>query len=249
MTDSVPAPTDDADLAVRSRDQFLRSMSHELRTPVSVTLIWASLLREGRVPPEQVDQALAAIEQSARDQKRIVDMLGDAARVSSGRITLERQPNEVATLLRESLELIATAAELKGVTVKDAIAECGSAALDSDRFRQAISHLLSNALRHTPRGGTISVSSERSGVTAIVRVADSGAGIDPRLLPHLFAPTLHAARADLAGDGPAPTGLGLGLAIARRIIELHGGTLIAESAGVGRGATFTMGLPTLRRDQ
>jgi signal transduction histidine kinase len=238
-----------ADLLIQSRDQFLRCVSHELRTPVSIALIWSNLLREKRVPPEQVDQALAAIEQSARDQKRLVDLLGDASRVSTGRLTLDRVPNDIASLVTDSLELIASAADAKGVRVDATIVECGSARLDSDRFQQAMSHLLSNALRHTSRGGGIAITTRRHGDEASIEIADSGEGIDPALLPHLFAPTLHAKRAELHADGGAPAGLGLGLMIAQRLIELHGGRLTVTSAGRGHGATFTMQLPTDSLDQ
>lgn len=238
-----------ADLLIRSRDQFLRCVSHELRTPVSIALIWSNLLREKRVPPEQVDQALAAIEQSARDQKRLVDLLGDASRVSTGRLTLDRATNDIASLVTDSLELIANAADAKGVRIDATIVECGSARLDSDRFQQAMSHLLSNALRHTPRGGRIAITTRRHGDQTSIEIADSGEGIDPALLPHLFAPTLHAKRAELHADGGAPAGLGLGLMIAERLIELHGGRLTVASAGRGHGATFTVHLPTDRLDQ
>lgn len=243
MDQPARTPPVDVETLLRSRDQFLRSVSHELRTPVAVTLVWANLLREGKVPQEQIPHALAAIEQSARDQKRLVDLLGDAARVSSGRITLHRAANEIAPLIRESLELIADQAQAKGVTIEDAITDVGSASIDADRVRQALSHLLSNALRHTPKDGRITVATTGGDETVSISVRDTGSGIDPRLLPHLFAPTLHAVRATIDEErGGAGGGLGLGLQMASRLAALHGGAVTATSDGPGRGTQVVMTL-------
>lgn len=230
-----------------AHDQFLRTLAHELRTPVSVALVWANLLREGRVSADQVPTALAAIEASLREQKRVVDTMSDAARISAGEVTLDRQRVDVAELLGESLGLIRASAEAKGLVVVEEIAPCGVASLDSDRFRQALSHLLVNAERHTPAGGSIRIAARPTDQAITIDVSDTGVGIDCDLLPHLFAPSMHEARRASAlrhSNEHAPrAGLGLGLLIARRIVELHGGTLAAASEGIGRGATFTITLP------
>ena len=226
-----------------ARDQFLRIVCHELRSPLSVGLVWANLLREKRVAEGQVDQALAAIEQSFRDQKRLVDVLGDASRLSSGRIELHLSDCDLATVVGESLDLARGSAETKGVELASSLNASGSVSLDVDRFHQAMSQLLLNAVRHTPAGGSISVVTLSSGLALQVVVRDTGVGIHPQLLAHLFDPLMHAVRAEFQQPAAPPAGLGLGLLMARRIIELHGGALSATSDGVGRGATFTISLP------
>jgi signal transduction histidine kinase len=259
--------TADRDRTLAARDQFLRILSHELRTPVSVGLVWANLLRERRVPQERMDEAFAAIEESFRQQKRIVDLLGDAARISSGRIELCRAPADVATLARESLSLVAAAAERRGVTLVDDIQVSAEADLDADRFHQIMSHLLANAVRHATRNalggdrpaGHVTVSTACEGDCILIRIVDDGSGIPGELLAHLFEPSMHAARAaalaDAASSGElepelaqalrmaSGNGLGLGLALARRLAELHGGTITAASEGLGRGATLCVSFP------
>jgi signal transduction histidine kinase len=240
---TAPEERDPSDLFERARDHFLRAVSHELRTPVSVALVWANLLREKRVPAEQVDTALAAIEQSIRDQKRLVDLLGDAARASSGQIRLDRTEVDLAPIVRESLELIRPMADRRDITIEDAIAPCGSALLDVDRFHQAMSQLLGNAQRHTPVRGRIVVTTSVADSRAMITIRDTGSGVHPDLLPHLFEPLVLVHRAALRTAGEPPPGLGLGLLIARRIIEAHSGALRAASDGIGRGTTLTILLP------
>jgi signal transduction histidine kinase len=229
-------------------DAFLRSLVHTLRTPVSVTLAWVTLLRGDRLDPAQRSEALAAIEESAREQGRVIDRLGDAARLLGGRVGLDRQATDMAALLEESVALIGERAAERGVHVRcdaSGISGC-TAAVDADRLRQALSHLFANALNATRRGGAITISSRLSDDRIAIAVGDDGCGIDPRLLPHCFASDLHAVRAELERSGDATLaagGVGLGLMMVRRIAELHGGHASLESDGVGRGATATITLP------
>ncbi len=229
-------------------DAFLRSLAHTLRTPVSITLAWSGLLRDDRLDPARRVEALLAIEGAAREQARLIDLLGDAARLLGGRVELNRQPTEIAAILEESTGLIGERAESRGIALHctpegldGAIVE-----VDADRLRQALSHLLANALQATRQGGRIDLAARRIGERLSIEVRDDGCGIDPRLLPHCLTPRMHAARAALERGGDAtlpPGGVGLGLLMVERIAALHGGSVTIDSAGIGRGTTATMTLP------
>jgi signal transduction histidine kinase len=229
-------------------ESLLRSLAHALRTPVSITMVWAQLLREGRLDAARQTDALAAIEEAAREQKRLIDLFGDAARLLGGRVEMHRQPTDIAALVEESTALIGERAAERGILVRchDSHVAEAIVAVDADRLRQALSHLFANALHATRRGDEITVTTRSSAQQLAIDVEDSGCGIDPRILPHCFTTSLHAKRAELDHLGeplPPAAGVGLGLLIVRRIAELHGGQATIRSDGVGRGTTATITLP------
>ena len=234
-----------------ARDQFLRSVCHELRTPIAVALTWAQLLREGPLPPERTREALDAIERSLREQQRLVDRLADVARLSGGRIDLDRQRVDLATVVREAVEGVRERASARGIAIDERIAPCGEAFIDVDRFHQAMGCLLDNAERHclqAPGRGRITVGVERVDAgKASVTIEDDGTGIASELLPWILDPSLPARRAAMGeratGRGGPRPGLCLGLVVARCVAELHGGSLEVASDGLDRGARCRLVLP------
>ncbi len=231
-----------AEEANRAKDEFLATVSHELHTPLTPILAWSHLLRKGSLTAEKTATALAAIEECARTQAQLIGDLLDVSRAVAGEWRFEMRPVEMASVVRAALELIRPVADAKGV-------ELGTTwpALvvpvrgDRDRLQQVVANLLANAVEFTPGGGRVDVVLERVGSRAWVTVRDSGEGIAPEFLPHVFERFRQA-------DGSAGRrhgGLGLGLAIVRELVERHGGTVRAESPGKGLGATFTVGLPLL----
>ncbi len=235
----------ETEAALRMRDEFFATISHELRTPLSAILIWAKMLRETAVGAEAVESAklregLEAIETSAAAQKQLVDDLLDTARMTAGKMRLEVRETELAPLIREAVESIAPTAEAKGVSIDVALGpEAIRLSIDPNRLRQVLWNLLTNAVKFTPSGGRATVVLTRRAREIAIEVTDTGRGIPPDFLPHIFTPFRQAE--------PAATrsydGLGLGLAISRQLVELHGGTIQASSEGEGRGATFTVVLP------
>ncbi len=229
----------EAELANRAKDDLLATVSHDLRSPLQGVLGWLALLKRSHFDAAQTARALDAIERSVRMQAQLVGDLMDVTRIAAGRIELERLPLDLGELIAATVEEFAPAAETKGVALGLDPVDCCVVLGDSGRLHQVLSNLLSNALKFTPPGGRIAVGCERRGDTLVVRVADTGEGIAPEMLPRLFerftqADTVRARR---------QSGLGLGLAIVRHLVELHGGSVAAESAGRGRGATFRVTLP------
>jgi len=235
----------ETEAALRMRDEFFATVSHELRTPLSAILVWAKMLSEKAVGAEQVDsqqlrEGLEAIEKSAEAQKQLVDDLLDTARITAGKMRLEMRDTELTPLIREAVESIAPTAEAKGVSIDaDFSPDAGVLSIDPHRIRQVIWNVLTNAVKFTPSGGRVTVRLSRSPREVAIQVTDTGRGIAPDFLPHIFTPFRQAE--------PAATrsydGLGLGLAIARQLVELHGGNIEVKSEGEGRGATFTVLLP------
>jgi two-component system CheB/CheR fusion protein len=235
----------ETEAALRMRDEFFATISHELRTPLSAILIWAKMLREKALAAERIDthplrEGLDAIESSAAAQKQLVDDLLDTARITSGKMRLEARDTDLAPLIREAIDSIAPTAEAKGVTLKVIFgSEPVVASVDPHRLRQVIWNLLNNAVKFTQSGGRVSVGLSRREQDIAIEVTDTGRGIAPDFLPHIFTPFRQAQPTGTQ----AYDGLGLGLAISRQLIELHGGSIQARSDGVGRGATFTVLLP------
>jgi signal transduction histidine kinase len=232
--------------ANRAKDEFLAILSHELRTPLTPILSWAGLLRDGRLDAETVQRGLRVIERNAKLQVRIIDDLLDVSRAISGKLLLELRPTTLDPVVHAAVEALRPAAAAKGVAVETALDP--SAPLvsgDPDRLQQVVWNLVSNALKFTPNGGRVVVGSERDGDQVRLVVRDSGIGIAPAALPRLFE------RFWQADSSPTRTfgGLGLGLAVVRHLVELHGGTVRAESDGEGKGATFVVSLPALRRGE
>jgi PAS domain S-box-containing protein len=229
-----------AERANRMKDEFLATLSHELRTPLSAILGWAHLLRS-RTPSEaEMRKGLEIIERNARMQTQLIEDLLDMSRITSGKIRLDVQPLMPASFVEAALETVRPAAEAKGIQLQRVIdPAAGPVSGDPGRLQQVVWNLLSNAIKFTPRGGKVQVVLERVNSHAEISVADTGVGIDPAFLDHVFERFRQADPTTTRHFG----GLGLGLAIVRHLIELHGGTVRAHSAGAGRGATFTVHLP------
>jgi signal transduction histidine kinase/DNA-binding response OmpR family regulator len=228
----------EAEVANRAKDEFLATVSHELRTPLNAILGWAASLRRGVV--KDLDRALGIIERNARAQARIVDDVLDLSRIVSGKLRLEVVATEIFHALHGAIEAVRPAAEAKGVALEvDIAADLGTVAADADRIQQIVWNLLSNAVKFTPSGGRAELVAKKSGTEIVVRVTDTGRGIAPDFLPHVFEPFRQAD----ASTTRSHSGLGLGLAIVKQLVVAHGGTITAESDGEARGATFTLKLP------
>ncbi|PTL76866.1 ATP-binding protein [Vitiosangium sp. GDMCC 1.1324] len=231
---------DRAEEANRAKDDFLATVSHELRTPLTAILGWASILRTSALPPERQARALETVERSARAQAQIVDDLLDISRIVAGRMRLEARPVEMATVVEAALDTVRPAAVARNIRLEPEL-EFGVGLVqgDAQRLQQVAWNLLTNAIKFTPEGGRVEVQLRRVEAHVELEVADSGQGIPPSFLPHVFERFRQA-------DGSATRrygGLGLGLAIVRYLVELHGGTVQAHSEGEGRGARFIVRLP------
>jgi len=229
--------------ANRRKDEFLAILSHDLRSPLSAILTWISVLRHGSVAPDDRDRALDSIERIAKLAARMVEDLLDISRIASGKISLSPQECDLAVIVRSAAEMVLPVANEKGIDVDVSIdPTCLPMRGDPARLHQMIGNLLSNALKFTPAGGRVQVGLVCPNGMAEIHVTDTGDGIAPEMLPHVFQPFRQATTSvTRRGDG-----LGLGLAIARHLAELHGGSIAAESAGLGRGATFSVRLPLQR---
>jgi signal transduction histidine kinase/ActR/RegA family two-component response regulator len=232
----------DAEAANRIKDEFLATLSHELRTPLTSLLGWSSVLRESRHDEKVLVQGLEAIDRNARVQAQLIDDLLDVSRIVSGKLNLDVRPLDICAVTRAAMNVVQPAAHAKGITL-DYWAQPGLGAIsaDSARLQQIIWNLLSNAVKFTPHGGKINVRVERDGPNATVTVSDTGQGIEPEFLPRVFDRFRQADSSTTRSFG----GLGLGLAIVRHLVELHGGTVSAESEGVGKGATCSASFPLL----
>jgi PAS domain S-box-containing protein len=234
----------EAEAANRSKDEFLAMLSHELRTPLGTILGWTRLLLGRPDAADQVAKGLASIERNARLQARLIEDLLDVSRIASGKLTLETRPVQLGTVLDAALEGLRGPAEAAGVKLAVDIAP-GLPPLVGDpaRLQQVFSNLLSNAIKFTGPGGDVAVRVRQVGATLEVLVRDTGRGIRAEFLPHVF----DRFRQDDPSTPQSPGGLGLGLTIARHLVEHHGGTVEAASPGEGQGATFTVRLPLGRR--
>jgi PAS domain S-box-containing protein len=228
-----------AEEANHAKDQFLATLSHELRTPLSATLGWVRLLRDGKLDAATARRALEIIERNVTAQARLIGDLLDVNRIERGTVDLERRAVEVGRLAGVAVESVQLAAAAKGLAVSVATAGDTTVVGDPERLQQVVTNLLTNAVKFTPAGGrvTVGVTGREDGVR--LTVADTGKGISADFLPHVFDRFSQAERGTTRAHG----GLGLGLAIVRHLVELHGGTVRAASAGEGRGATFTVDLP------
>ena len=226
--------------ANRLKDEFLATLSHELRTPLNAILGYARMLRTGVIDPARQARALEIVERNASALTQMVEDVLDVSRVMSGKIRLNVDTVDLVRILEDSIATVRPAADAKGVVIETVVGrDAGQVAGDADRLQQVVWNLLSNAVRFTPRGGQVQVRLERHRDDAHIVVSDTGAGIDPRFLAHVFE------RFRQADSRPSREygGLGLGLAIARDLVELHGGSIGVASDGPGHGATFTVTLP------
>jgi PAS domain S-box-containing protein len=230
----------DAEAANRLKDEFLSVVSHELRTPLNSVLGWVQLLRVSSPPGSETGEGLAVIERNTRAQTRLIDDLLDVSRITAGKLRLDVAPVELSRIIEAAAASVRVAAEAKGVALKlDLDPATGAVQGDADRLQQVVWNLLANAVKFTPKGGSVTVRLERVHSHVVVRVRDTGEGVSPSLLPYVFDRFRQGESARSHG------GLGLGLAIVRHLVELHGGTVMAESGGEGQGATFTLSLPLM----
>ena len=232
----------EAEAANRIKDEFLATLSHELRTPLTSLLGWSSVLREGKRDAKILAQGLDAIDRNARVQAQLIDDLLDVSRIVSGKLNLDVRPLDIASVARAAINVVQPAADAKGMTIDyDAEPGVGAISADSARLHQIVWNLLSNAVKFTPHGGKISVRVDQNGSDARVTVTDTGQGIDSEFLPRVFDRFRQADSSTTRSFG----GLGLGLAIVRHLVELHGGTVSAYSEGANKGATFIATFPLL----
>ena len=230
----------EAQEANRLKDEFLATVSHELRTPLTAILGWAHLLREGQVGGERASKALETIERNARAQAQLIDDLLDVSRIVTGKLRLDLVPVTPDSFIDPAVEAVRPAAESKGVRLQKVIDAAARAVMgDPARLQQVVWNLLSNAVKFTPRGGQVRVSLGRVNSQVEIAVTDTGAGIAPEFLPHVFERFRQADQRTNRQHG----GLGLGLSIVRHLVELHGGSVRADSTGEGAGSTFTVTLP------
>jgi PAS domain S-box-containing protein len=232
----------EAQQANRTKDEFLATVSHELRTPLTAVLGWARILRSGGIDDATAKRALETIERNARSQAQLVEDLLDVSRIITGKLRLDVQRVEPKSVIDLSIEAIRPAAEAKGVrlqVVLDPMA--GPISGDPDRLQQVVWNLLSNAVKFTPRDGRVQVRLERVRSHVEIAVSDTGAGIEPEFLPFVFERFRQADGTSTRQYG----GLGLGLAIVRHLVELHGGQVHAASLGRNQGSTFTVELPLM----
>jgi CheY-like chemotaxis protein/anti-sigma regulatory factor (Ser/Thr protein kinase) len=217
----------------------LSTLSHELRTPLNAILGWTQILQMEELDGE-VAHGLEVIERNARAQTKLIEDLLDVSRISTGKLRIVPRIVPLSQVIHAAVESVLPGAEEKGVAIAVHLPDAPvKLAADPDRLQQVIWNLLSNAVKFTPGGGRVEVRAEQDGPHVRVRVADSGRGIDPTFLPHVFDRFRQADSTSTRSHG----GLGIGLAIVRHIVELHGGTVKAESAGEGRGSVFTVTLP------
>ena len=236
-----------AEEADRLKDEFLATLSHELRTPLTSILGWASMIRSGEVEGSNATRAIETIERNARSQARLIDDLLDVSRIITGNLRLDLHPLNLGPIVEAALDALRPTADVKGIKLQTRFvpAQCLVKG-DPNRLRQVIWNLLSNAIKFTPRKGSVSIDLTCVESTARLTVGDTGDGISPEFLPYVFDRFRQAEGSISRKQG----GLGLGLAVARHLVELHGGTIRAESEGLGRGAIFTVDLPLAqeRRD-
>ena len=226
--------------ANRLKDEFLAAVSHELRTPLNAMMGWAQLLGVGEPSEEAVRQAAASIVKNAHAQTRVIEDLIDVSRIATGKMRLAIEHVDLRTVVALAADTIQPVAEAKGVRIERRTEDVPSHVMgDRDRLVQILWNLLSNAVKFTPSGGLVTISTAREGSRVVATVADTGAGIDPAFLPHAFERFRQADGSTTRSHG----GLGIGLAIAKELTELHGGEVGVRSEGIGHGAIFTIALP------
>ena len=229
-----------AEKANRLKDEFLATVSHELRTPLNSILGWSNLIRNGSLTPEMQTRAFETIERNARSQQQIIEDILDVSRIITGKLRLEIAPLDLAEVIEAAIESVRPSAEAKSIRLETDLRQSKAHVNgDAHRLQQIIWNLLSNAIKFTPKGGVVGVKLQRINSQIQIVVRDSGKGIEPEFLPHVFDRFRQADASTTRLHG----GLGLGLAIVRHLVELHGGTVSAESEGANLGATFTVTLP------
>jgi signal transduction histidine kinase len=229
-----------AETASQLKDEFLATVSHEIRTPLSAVLGWARILESKQLPPGDTEHAIAAIARNATALAHMIDDLLDTSRILHGTVRLDFGPVDLGGVVQEALDAVRPLAASKNVQLAfDDVPGSRTVSGDAERLQQVIWNLLANAIKFTPEGGRVEVFILSATEHVEIKIVDTGQGISPDLLPHLFE------RFRQGNDATTRrhTGLGLGLGIARYLVELHGGTIHAFSPGPGKGATFTVRLP------
>jgi len=235
---------EEAERANRIKDEFLAVLSHELRSPLNPILGWTKLLQIRQFDADQTAQALTTIERNARLQAQLIDDLLDIAKILRGKLSLNLDQVNLDYVIEAAIETVKTAAIAKSITLHPVLLPLGPVSGDAARLQQVVWNLLSNAIKFTPPGGHVHIGLEPVGNQAQITVSDTGKGINPAFLPHIF----ESFRQEDASTTRQYGGLGLGLAIVRQLVEAHGGTITATSPGEGQGATFTIQLPLLHRE-
>jgi signal transduction histidine kinase len=229
----------EAERANREKDQFLAVLSHELRTPLNAVLGWTQILQAANPSEPTIVRALSSIRRNAEAQQRLVEDLLDVSRIISGKLPFERETFDLRSAVTAAIESVRPSAEAKGIALTASLEQTPPTTGDAERIQQVAANLLSNAIKFTPRGGRIQVTLGDGDGSAALAVVDNGIGLTADLQPHIFERFRQ-------GDGSMTRshgGLGLGLAIAKHIVEAHGGTIGVESAGIDQGATFRVRLP------
>jgi signal transduction histidine kinase/CheY-like chemotaxis protein len=228
-----------AEAATAAKDQFLAVVSHELRTPLSAIAGWVRLARAAKDPVLQ-QRALDTIDRNARLQAQLIDDLLDVSRIVSGKMRISPRPINLASVIESAIDTARFSAQAKEIALVLSIdSHAGTVSADPSRAQQIVWNLVSNAVKFTPKGGRVQVTLSRAGSRVRIEVADTGAGIEPAQLPYVFTRFWQADE----GASKSHSGLGLGLSICKSLVELHGGSLRAESPGLGQGAVFTVELP------
>ncbi len=231
-----------AEMANRAKDEFIATVSHELRTPLNAILGWARLLETGDLTKEEIAEAANVIERNARAQSQLIEDLLDVSRIVSGKLRLDLRTIDLPEVVREAVRIVEPTATAKSIKVQCVLdPRAGPISGDAERLQQIIWNLVSNAVKFTPKGGTVQVGLKRSNSHVELTVSDNGMGIPAEFLPHIFERFTQAETSSTRSH----TGLGLGLGITRHLIELHGGAIYAFSDGPGKGATFSVHLPIL----
>jgi signal transduction histidine kinase len=234
------AAREEAERVIRMKDEFLATLSHELRTPLNAILGWAEILNRDPLELDDARQGLQAIERNTRAQAQMIEDLLDMSRISSGKVRLNVQRLLLTEIVSQAVQSVLPSAEVKGVRLTTVLdPQAGPVAGDAGRLQQVIWNLLTNAIKFTPKGGRIHVLLERVNSHIELSVTDTGEGIEPGFLPHVFE---RFRQAD-ASTTRRYRGLGLGLSIVKHLVELHGGSVRVKSPGKGKGSTFIMTLP------
>jgi PAS domain S-box-containing protein len=230
----------EAEASSRMKDEFLSTLSHELRTPLNAVLGWARLLSAGDLDRETTKEAIEAIERNALAQAKLIEDLLDVSRITSGKLRIDVRLIDLGDVIAAAIGSVKPAADAKEIEIRSVMESVvGEVSGDPTRLQQVIWNLLSNAIKFTPKGGRVEVRLRRAEGNAEIAVTDTGKGIRPAFMPHIFSRFRQADPSSTRSHG----GLGLGLAIVKNLVELHGGTVEAESPGEGLGATFTVRLP------
>jgi PAS domain S-box-containing protein len=232
----------EAEVSNRIKDDFLATISHELRTPLTAMLGWVRMLRTGKLDANAQQRALEVIDRNVRSQAQLIEDLLDISRITAGKLRLDVRPVQPAAVIAAAVESLRFAAEARQIGVQTVLdSNAGPIAGDFERLQQVVWNLLSNAIKFTPKGGRVEVVLERVNSHIEIRVIDTGRGLNPEFLPYIFNRFTQSEAVTTRSHG----GLGMGLAIAKAIMELHGGTISAASEGEGKGATFCLSLPLM----